>query len=314
MADEPGPNAPFSDRVQATVRGIQAAICDAIESLEADAGSTARFRDDAWERPGGGGGLTRVITDGAVFEKGGVNVSVVHGAFTPEFARKVPGSGTEFFATGVSLVLHPHSPHVPTCHANFRYIVHGDKAWFGGGADLTPYYFQQEDEDHFHGVWRDVCERHPSVADYPGFRDWCDRYFHLPHRGERRGIGGIFFDTLWVGDADAEHRDAALAFVHEAGHAFVRAYLPIVNRRRSTAVTPGQRRWQELRRGRYVEFNLLYDRGTIFGLETGGRTESILMSLPPRVRWGYCEEPDPGTPEHALLDRLRRPPPPGENG
>jgi coproporphyrinogen III oxidase len=206
----------------------------------------------------------------------------------------------------VSVVLHPENPHVPTCHANFRYLEHGDKAWFGGGADLTPYYFHADDEEHFHAVWRAVCERHPDVADYPRFRDACDRYFFLPHRGERRGVGGIFFDYLFVED----RADALLAFVHDAGNAFLDAYVPIVRRRRATAATKDQRTWQERRRGRYVEFNLLYDRGTIFGLKTGGRTESILMSLPPRVRWDYAADPAPGTPEAALLTELRRPPPP----
>lgn len=300
----------FRDRVVETVRGIQTAICDALEAVEAEHGSTATFVSDAWEREGGGGGLSRVLTGGEVIEKGGVNVSVVHGSFTEEFARQIPGSGTAFFATGVSLVLHPRSPHVPTCHANFRYIEHGDKAWFGGGADLTPYYHHPEDETHFHAVWQRVCEASPDVADYPRFRDWCDRYFYLPHREERRGVGGIFFDNLWVSSDDLEARDRVHAFVGAAGHAFNDAYLPIVNRRLHAPITTAQRSWQELRRGRYVEFNLLYDRGTIFGLKTGGRTESILMSLPPRVRWGYCEEPDPGTPEHALLQRLRQPPPP----
>ena len=154
-----------------------------------------------------------------------------------------------------------------------------------------------------------MCDRHASVADYQAFADWCDRYFYLPHRGERRGVGGIFFDYLWVDAKDEARREEVLGFVKEAGHAFVEAYVPILTRRMHAAVTPEQRRWQELRRGRYVEFNLIYDRGTIFGLKTGGRTESILMSLPPRVRWGYCEEPAPGTPEHALLLQLRKPPP-----
>ncbi len=298
----------FRDRVVDTVRGIQTAVCDALEALEVEHGSGAKFRDDAWTREGGGGGCSRVLTDGAVFEKGGVNVSVVHGEFTSEFAKQVPGSGTSFFATGVSLVLHPRSPHVPTCHANFRHIVHGDKAWFGGGADLTPYYLQPDDEAHFHEAWRRVCERYDDVADYPEFAAACDRYFYLPHRGERRGVGGIFFDHMWVDASEPDRRERVLSFVHAAGHTFDEAYLPIVRRRLATPVTPDQRSWQELRRGRYVEFNLLHDRGTVFGLKTGGRTESILMSLPPRVRWGYCEEPEPETPEHALLQRLRRPP------
>jgi coproporphyrinogen III oxidase len=193
-------------------------------------------------------------------------------------------------------------------HANFRYLEHGDRSWFGGGADLTPYYFHEEDKEHFHATWRSVCARHPGVADFERFRDACDRYFHLPHRGERRGVGGIFFDHLFVDDAN---RARVAAFVEDAGRSFPDAWCPIALRRRDTPVTRAQRRWQEIRRGRYVEFNLLHDRGTVFGLRTGGRTESVLMSLPPRVRWGYAFEPRAGTPEHALLVELRKPPPKG---
>ncbi|MDH3592594.1 MAG: oxygen-dependent coproporphyrinogen oxidase [Planctomycetota bacterium] len=290
------------DRAAALMRALQDEICFGIEALEAAAGGRAVFARDAWEREGGGGGVTRVLSGGALIEKGGVNVSEVDGHFTEEFAKQVPGSGTSFYATGVSLVLHPRNPHVPTVHANFRHIEHGDKAWFGGGADLTPYYFHEEDKAHFHDAWRATCERHGAVADYPAFRDWCDRYFFLPHRGERRGVGGIFFDYL-------DNTEEVLAFVADAGHSFLDAYSPIVERRMSTPSTPEQRAWQELRRGRYVEFNLIHDRGTIFGLKTGGRTESILMSLPPRVRWDYMADPAPGTDEAALLTELRRAPP-----
>jgi coproporphyrinogen III oxidase len=292
-------------RVAAAIRRIQAQLCDGLEAFELEHGSSARFGSDVWERPGGGGGLTRVISGGAVLEKGGVNVSEVHGELAAEVAAQLPGSGTQFFATGVSMVLHPESPHVPTCHANFRYFERGGTAWFGGGADLTPYYFHDEDKQHFHGVWKRVCERHADVADHRVFADECDRYFHLPHRGERRGVGGIFFDHLGA-DGQAP-LDRLLTFVQEAGPAVLEAWLPIAARRLATPVTDRQRRWHELRRGRYVEFNLIYDRGTVFGLKTAGRVESILMSLPPRVRWEYCVEPEPGTPEHALLVELRRP-------
>ena len=223
-------------------------------------------------------------------------------------SAKVPGSGRAFHATGISLVLHPQNPHVPTVHANFRHIRHGDKSWFGGGADLTPYYFLAEDREHFHATWRAVCEEHPTVGDYPRWRDWCDRYFYLPHRGERRGVGGIFFDYLWVDDE--ERREEVESFVEAAGHRFLEAYLPIVRRRVDTPWTDAQKEWQEIRRGRYVEFNLIHDRGTLFGLKTGGRIESILMSLPPRARWSYAHEPEPGTPEAELLEVLRQPPPP----
>jgi coproporphyrinogen III oxidase len=270
-------------------RGIQDAICD---------GLGEEYREDLWEREGGGGGRTRIIENGRFVEKGGVNYSEVHGEFSEEFAEKVPGSGREFCATGVSLVLHPINPHVPTVHANFRHIRHGDKSWCGGGADLTPYYFHEVDKRHFHDTWKTVCEEHPGVGDYPAWKEWCDRYFYLPHRKERRGVGGIFFDYLWVSDE-------VFAFVEAAGHRFLDSYLPIVERRVDTPFTRQQKEWQEIRRGRYVEFNLIHDRGTTFGLKTGGRTESILMSLPARARWVYAHEPEPGSPEAALLDELR---------
>lgn len=301
--------ADFRARVAATMRALQDHICDGLEALERERGSTVGFREDLWQREGGGGGRSRVLSEGAVLEKGGVGFSEVDGEFSPEFAKQIPGSGLHFWACGVSLVLHPRSPHVPTVHANFRHIEHGDLSWFGGGADLTPYYFHAEDKAHFHDTWRSICEAHAGVTDYLAWRDWCDRYFYLPHRGERRGVGGIFFDQLRVSAADPERREAAFAFVRDAGMGFLDAYLPIVRRRVDTPVTDAQRDWQLHRRGRYVEFNLVYDRGTTFGLKTGGRTESILMSLPPRVRWTYAHEPAPGSPEAALLDELRQPPP-----
>jgi coproporphyrinogen III oxidase len=281
------------------MRGIQEDLCAGLEALD----SRGRFGRDEWKREGGGGGVTRVLERGAVLEKAGVNFSLVHGQLPEAFAKEIPGSGAAFRATGVSLVLHPESPHVPTAHMNFRYLEHGDKRWFGGGADLTPYYFHREDKEHFHGVWKRVCEEFKDVADYPAWREACDKYFYLPHRGERRGVGGIFFDYLFVDD-DAR-RTRVAEFVGRAGRAFLDAYVPIAKRRIGTPVTEAQRRWQEIRRGRYVEFNLLYDRGTTFGLKTGGRTESILMSLPPRVRWAYGETPAEGTPESALLRELQ---------
>jgi coproporphyrinogen III oxidase len=282
------------------MRGIQGDLCTGLEALD----GRGRFGRDEWQREGGGGGVTRVLADGAVLEKAGVNYSLVHGQLPEAFARELPGTGTAFMATGVSLVLHPLSPHVPTVHMNFRYLEHGQRSWFGGGADLTPCYFHAEDKEHFHSVWKTVCEEFGDVADYPAWRDACDRYFYLPHRGERRGVGGIFFDHLFV-DGDAARRDRVASFVARAGRALLDAYVPIVRRRLGTPVTPEQRRWQELRRGRYVEFNLLYDRGTVFGLRTGGRTESILMSLPPRARWAYAADPAPGTPENTLLRELQ---------
>ncbi len=301
----------FQRRVSETISGIQASICEGLESFERDAGSDLRFNRDQWTREGGGGGLTRVLEEGAVLEKGGVNLSTVHGELSEEFAAHLPGSGRTFFATGVSLVIHPRNPHAPTVHANFRFLERGDRSWFGGGADLTPHYYYPQDAEHFHGVWRECCEAHPEVADYEAFRDWCDRYFFIRHRGEHRGVGGIFFDYRYV-DPDREaHGDALLAFIRDAGMRFMAAYGPILDRRKDTRYTDAQRTWQLLRRGRYVEFNLVYDRGTVFGLKTGGRIESILMSLPSPVRWDYDVQPSPGTPEARLLEVLHRPVPAG---
>ncbi len=278
-------------------RDLQDRIAAGLEALDGD----GRFREDAWERPGGGGGRARVLTGGALFEKAGVNFSEVFGELSEEFARSLPGDGRSFAACGVSLVLHPLNPHVPTVHANFRYLEHGAKSWFGGGADLTPYYPMREDVVHFHRTWKAVCDRHPAVADYRSMKEECDRYFFLPHRNEARGVGGIFFDNLG-GDLEA-----VFAFVRDAGDAFLTAYGPIAERRRATPWTEAQRTFQQVRRGRYVEFNLLYDRGTVFGLKTNGRTESILMSLPPAVRWEYDYRPDPGSPEAELTEVYLKP-------
>jgi coproporphyrinogen III oxidase len=271
---------------------LQDAIVAGLEEVD----GAGKFREDSWQREGGGGGRSRVLSDGGVFEKAGVNFSDVQGLMSEEFAAQAPVVGREFRATGLSLVLHPRSPLVPTVHANFRFLVKGDRQWFGGGADLTPYYPHREDVVHFHRTWKGVCERHPAPVDYPRFKKWCDEYFFLPHRNEPRGVGGIFFDYL-EGDFDA-----LFAFVRDAGDHFLEAYLPIVRRRKGESYTPGQREFQEFRRGRYVEFNLLYDRGTVFGLKTGGRVESILMSLPPLVRWRYDYRPAPGTREAELYE------------
>lgn len=277
-------------------RGLQDRICAALE----DADGAARFREDSWDRPGGGGGRSRVVADGGVFEKAGVNFSEVFGELSPEFAKSMPGDGLTFTATGVSLVVHPRSPLVPTVHANFRYLTHGSKAWFGGGADLTPYYPVREDVVHFHRTWKGVCDRHAGVADYAAMKHACDEYFFLKHRNEARGVGGIFFDYK-------DATEGVWAFVRDCGEAFLGAYLPIVERRRGLPHTPGQRSFQEVRRGRYVEFNLVYDRGTVFGLKTDGRTESILMSLPPVVRYVYDYRPEPGSPEAELTEYWLKP-------
>lgn len=277
------------------LRDLQDRICAGLE--EAD--GQARFREDSWQRPGGGGGRSRVLADGGVFEKAGVNFSEVFGQMSPELAAQLPGEGLDFTATGVSLVLHPRNPFVPTVHANFRFLTKGGKQWFGGGADLTPYYPYREDAIHFHRTWKTVCTRHGPPVDYLRFKKWCDEYFFLAHRQEARGVGGIFFDYL-EGDFDQ-----LFAFVQDCGDHFLDAYLPIVRRRKEMTCTDEQRRFQEFRRGRYVEFNLIYDRGTIFGLKTGGRTESILMSLPPVVRWQYDYQPEPGSREAELYEFLK---------
>jgi coproporphyrinogen III oxidase len=288
--------APLTDRMRGFIEGLQDEICLALETED----GTGKFRQDLWQRPGGGGGRTRVLEEGAVFEKAGVNISAVHGKLDEAFARRVGGEGTEFFAAGISLVIHPRNPRVPTTHANFRFFEQGSKAWFGGGADLTPYYLFDEDAAHFHRTLKEASDRHGDDR-YPKFKKWCDDYFFIPHREERRGVGGVFFDHL-EGDLEREFR-----FVQDMGRAFIPAYVPIVNKRKALAYSSDQRRWQEIRRGRYVEFNLVYDRGTLFGLETKGRIESILMSLPPHVQWVYDHHPTPGTEEARLVDVLRNP-------
>lgn len=277
-------------------RALQDRICAALETLDG-----SRFREDAWQRPGGGGGRSRVLAEGGVFEKAGVNFSEVFGELSEEFAGQIPGAGRSFTAAGVSLVLHPRNPFVPTVHANFRFLTKGEKQWFGGGSDLTPYYPFRADVIHFHRLWKAVCDRHPGVADHARFKQWCDDYFYLAHRREPRGVGGIFFDYL---ETDWE---AVFAFVRDCGDAFLDAYPPLVERRRAVRYTEREKAFQEFRRGRYVEFNLLYDRGTVFGLKTGGRVESILMSLPPVARWSYDYHPEPGTPEAELYDVYLKP-------
>ena len=298
-------------------REAQRAICAAVSELE----GREPIRDQ-WERSEGGGGTSRVLQGGEVFGKAGANVSVVHGPLTPsmlqalELSPSLVDSGEEmsFFATGVSTVLHPNNPYAPTAHANYRYFeVHrgSDSSawrsedalawWFGGGADLTPIYLFEEDAVSFHRIHREACDRFDGTF-YGRFKRWCDAYFHLPHRQEARGIGGIFFDRL----ADRDPKEL-LAFCSAAATAFVEAYFPIVARHKDRPYGEAERHWQRLRRGRYVEFNLLYDRGTSFGLRSGGRTESILMSLPLEASWEYCHEPAAGSPESVLLQAVRTP-------
>lgn len=278
-------------------RRLQDDTCAALEELDGG----GRFREDSWDRPGGGGGRSRVMEGGDFIEKGGVNFSEVFGEMDAKFADNLPGGGTKFTATGVSLVIHPRSPMVPTVHANYRFLTKGDAMWFGGGADLTPYYPFREDVAHFHKTHKAVCDKHAPLADHAKMKHDCDEYFYLPHRKEARGVGGIFFDYL-QGDYDA-----IFAFVRDCGAAFLDAYLPIARRRRDEPYGEREREFQEYRRGRYVEFNLIYDRGTTFGLKTDGRVESILMSLPPTVRYKYDWHPEPGSREAELYDVYLKP-------
>ncbi len=284
-------------RAFAYFQELQEGICAACEEMD----GAETFSRDRWERAEGGGGVSRVMEEGAVFEKAGVNISAVSGMMPETIARKMEITPEHFFATGVSLVLHPRSPLIPTVHANFRYFEQEDgDSWFGGGTDLTPYYVVEEDAVHFHRTLKNACDS-VDTQYYPRFKQWCDEYFFVRHRGESRGVGGIFFDYL-----RGEH-EKHFALVCAAGNAFLDAYAPIVRRHENEAWGDRERSWQLLRRGRYVEFNLVYDRGTAFGLETGGRVESILMSLPPLVRWRYNHTPEPGSPEALLLEVLREP-------
>jgi len=278
---------------------LQEELCRAFADLD----GAGEFTMDAWQRPGGGGGVARVLEGGALFEKAGVNWSNVDGELPNDVAEHMPGQGRAFKACGVSLVLHPRSPFVPTTHANLRCLAKGDAVWFGGGADLTPYYFFRDDAVHFHQTLAGACDRHRPVADYDRFKAWCDEYFFLPHRGETRGIGGVFFDYL--GSKGEHPMEKVFDFVRDLGRAIAPAYLPIAQRRHTEPYGDTERTWQLRRRGRYVEFNLIFDRGTLFGLKTNGRIESILMSLPPLVRWDYDVMAQPGSPEAELLTHLR---------
>lgn len=289
------------------IHALQNTICGALEEED----GKAKFFSDQWERPGGGGGDTRVISNGDIFEKGGVNTSVVHGELSPQAAQQLKVQGTSFFACGLSLVIHPHNPFVPTVHANWRYFeLYDDKgkvldAWFGGGTDLTPYYLFEEDVVHFHSVQKECCDAFDEAL-YPKFKIQCDNYFSNHHRGEeRRGVGGIFFDHC---RGDATHElEFWKGFTIDNGNSFLNGYLPIVQKRKTALYSDHHKYWQEIRRGRYVEFNLLHDRGTLFGIKTNGRTESILMSLPPTVRFDYDYQPAAGSEEEKLLNVLKEP-------
>lgn len=292
------------------IQNLQDQICKGLEETD----GFAKFREDLWERSEGGGGRTRVIENGNVFEKGGVNISAVHGKL-PDTMQKMFGVGeADFFACGLSLVIHPKSPLVPTVHANWRYFEmyneQGDiiNQWFGGGQDLTPYYLFEEDAIHFHNVCKNVCDPFNTILGFEVqkvYKAKCDEYFWNAHRNEARGIGGLFFDYLKpTASISLEHW---YNFVTAVGNSFLESYLPIVAKRKDLIYTEQQRNWQEIRRGRYVEFNLVHDKGTLFGLKTNGRIESILMSLPPHVQWHYCFEPMPDSEEEKLVKVLANP-------
>lgn len=311
-------------RAKQFVQNLQDEICAALEQLDGE----AKFQEDHWERTEGGEGRTRVIRDGRVFEQGGVNFSEVWGESLPPsiLAQRPEAAGQPFFATGTSMVLHPRNPYVPTVHLNYRYFEAGSIWWFGGGADLTPYYPFAEDAIHFHQTLKNACDAH-HPAYYPAFKLWCDEYFYLRHRQEQRGIGGIFFDyqdgngSLYVGSQSeslaAQYRqqvgsvprtwEELFAFVQSCGNAFLPAYVPIAQKRQAMNYGDRERDFQLYRRGRYAEFNLVYDRGTVFGLQTNGRTESILISLPPLARWEYAYESEPGSPEAELTEVFLKP-------
>ncbi|BBD61710.1 coproporphyrinogen III oxidase [Nostoc sp. HK-01] len=312
-------------RVSHFMKQLQDEITQALTELD----GVGEFQEDAWERPEGGGGRSRVLREGKIFEQAGVNFSEVWGSHLPPsiLAQRPEAEGHQFYATGTSLVLHPRNPYVPTVHLNYRYFEAGPVWWFGGGADLTPYYPFAEDAAHFHKTFKQACDQHHPEY-YPVFKLWCDEYFYLKHRNETRGVGGLFFDyqdgqgTLYrgpnpkgpaanysdqVGVVEQRTWEDLFAFIQGCGRTFLPAYVPIAQRRHKTEYGDRERNFQLYRRGRYVEFNLVYDRGTIFGLQTNGRTESILMSLPPLVRWEYGYQPEPNSPEAELYNTFLKP-------
>jgi len=299
----------MKSRMEVMILGVQADICRRLAAIDGQ-----EFRVDRWLREEGGGGVSCVLQDGKVFEKAGVNVSVVYGNLPPAAVEQMRSRGSDlkgnkfpFFAAGISSVIHPRNPFVPTLHFNYRYFEVQEESgkkhsWFGGGTDLTPYYLNEEDVKHFHQTLKDCCDKHdPSF--YPKFKKWCDDYFVVKHRGECRGVGGIFFDDL-----EKPSQEAAFQFVQAGANAVLPSYIPMVLKHKDDPYTDREHQWQLLRRGRYVEFNLVYDRGTKFGLYTpGARIESILMSLPLEARWEYMHAPEKGSREEELLQVLRTP-------
>ena len=296
----------MKEQFVAYIRNLQDTITVRLEAID----GTATFEEDLWKRPEGGGGRTRVIENGRVFEKGGVNISEVHGKLPESMQQYFGVKDADFFACGLSLVLHPVNPLVPTVHANWRYFEMYDKEgtivdqWFGGGQDLTPYYLFDEDAKHFHQTCKTACDKH-NPDFYPKYKARCDTYFYNAHRNEGRGIGGLFFDYRKISE-EMSMQDW-YKFVTEVGNSFLDAYVPIVEKRMDLPYTKAQRDWQEIRRGRYVEFNLVHDKGTLFGLKTNGRIESILMSLPPHVQWKYNHIPEVGSEEEKLITVLQNP-------
>ena len=296
----------MKDQFYAYIQQLQDTITAKLEAVD----GRAKFKEDNWKRTEGGGGRTRVIENGNIFEKGGVNISKVFGELPEALRKQFDVESGDFFACGLSLVLHPINPFVPTVHANWRYfeMYDGDgnivTQWFGGGQDLTPYYLFDEDAIHFHSVCKEACDKH-SAAFHPKFKETCDNYFWNAHRNEARGIGGLFFDYLK--QTEEFSMQDRYNFVTEVGNSFLNSYVPIVEKRKDITYIKEQKDWQEVRRGRYVEFNLVHDRGTLFGLKTNGRIESILMSLPPVVQWVYNQEPEKGSEEAKLLEVLEKP-------
>ncbi|MEM7483974.1 MAG: oxygen-dependent coproporphyrinogen oxidase [Bacteroidota bacterium] len=296
----------MKDKFYAYIQTLQDTITNKLEEVD----GKARFQEDIWKRPEGGGGRTRVIENGVVFEKGGVNISGVHGELPKSMQQYFGVQNANFFACGLSLVLHPKNPMVPTVHANWRYFEMYDKngnsidQWFGGGQDLTPYYLFEEDGKHFHAICKKACDAH-NPEFYSNYKKRCDEYFWNSHRNEARGLGGLFFDYCKA--TDTMSMEDWYNFVTEVGNSFLEAYIPIVLKRKELQYSKKQRDWQEVRRGRYVEFNLVHDKGTLFGLKTNGRIESILMSLPPHVQWKYDHHPETGSEEEKLIQVLQHP-------
>ncbi len=296
----------YKDKFENYIKILQDSICQKLEAID----GKATFQEDLWKREEGGGGRTRVITNGNVFEKGGVNISSVHGELPEVLQKRLNVSTGKFFACGLSLVIHPVNPFVPTVHANWRYFeMYNEKGdiidqWFGGGQDLTPYYIFDEDVKHWHTICKEACYKHDE-AFYPKYKKACDDYFWNVHRNEARGVGGLFYDYLKPNDSQTG--DDWFNFTTEIGNSFLNAYTPIVEKRKNISYDQSHRDWQEVRRGRYVEFNLIHDKGTLFGLKTNGRIESILMSLPPHVQWVYNYIPEKNSEEEKLIQILAQP-------